>query len=59
MDTDQNYGIKKEKENSEDGLKTFDLCTNPHNFSGNCYFSKFFFVLFLFYFHFRSESVET
>lgn len=40
IDSDQNYGIKKEKENSEDGMKAFDLCSNAHNFSGN-YFHCF------------------
>lgn len=36
MDIDQNYAIKKEKENSEDGLlKSLDMCSNLQNFRGN------------------------
>lgn len=35
LDASQKFSIKKEKENSEDGMKSFELCSNPHNFPGN------------------------
>lgn len=35
LDADQNFSIKKEKENSEDGIKSFELCANAHHFPGN------------------------
>lgn len=35
LETSQKFSIKKEKDNSEDGMKSFELCSNPHNFPGN------------------------
>ncbi|XP_055322056.1 LIM homeobox transcription factor 1-beta isoform X3 [Sitodiplosis mosellana] len=32
LDADQTFPIKKEKENSEDGIKSFELCANSHHF---------------------------
>lgn len=34
LETSQKFSIKKEKDNSEDGMKSFELCSNPHNFPG-------------------------
>lgn len=35
LDVDQTFPIKKEKESSEDGIKSFELCANSHHFPGN------------------------
>lgn len=40
LEGSQKFSIKKEKENSEDGMKSFELCSNPHNFSGNYLMGK-------------------
>lgn len=35
LEVDQTFSIKKEKDNSDDGIKSFELCSNSHHFPGN------------------------
>lgn len=35
LEADQTFSIKKEKENSDDGIKSFELYSNSHHFPGN------------------------
>lgn len=35
LEAEQTFSIKKEKEGSDDGMKSFELCSNSHHFPGN------------------------
>lgn len=46
LEGDQSFSIKKEKDSSDDGIKSFELCSNSHHFPGN----PLFFSVILYYF---------